>query len=113
MPNTYKIITIRWQQHEVWDRNNDTIFTGPDNESCKKYIKEQKKEDERYRKLNKSFEISEICREDLIEYIGEEQTLKLSNIEMKQIARLMKNYMQDDYWNSLKETLNNLNIKTI
>ena len=113
MRNTYKIICKSLYTHEVWDRNNNTIFAGPDSESCREYIKEQKKEDEKYRKLNKSFEISGICREDLIEYIEEEQTLKLNNNQMKNIARKMGSYHQYTYWDDLTTILRELEIKQI
>ena len=53
-------------------------------------------------KLNKSFEISSICREDLINYLGKEKTLKINNSQMKNIASKMGEYHMYTYWDDLQ-----------
>lgn len=62
-------------------------------------------------RLNANFWIKGICRADLIEYIGEEEAPKLSDQDMITIANLMSDYLQEDYWQCLTETLEKLNIK--
>lgn len=113
MPKTYKIISRSLQQHEVWNEYNQTIFTGPNRESCEEYIKKQKKTERETRLLNKEFEINTISREDLIEYIGKEQALKLNNNQMKNIAKKMGEYHMYSYWDDLTDILRGLDIKLL
>ena len=92
-------------------KNEHRILYLVSKEKAIKYIKKQKEFDKEHKILNKNFEINSIWREDLIEYIGKKQALKLTNEEMKNIAKLMGEYMQEDYWSCLTEALNKL--KTI
>ena len=73
-------------------------------------IKQIKKESIKNKKLNKNFEVKGICRFDIIDYIGESKTLNLSDRDMKNIADLMGDYLQDDYWNCLVDALAKLNL---
>ena len=112
MPNKYRLIAIEPALYEVWKNDNTTpIFSSFLEEKCKEYIKFNKKQDREYTILNKSFEISSICKEDLIEYIGKEQVLKLNNNQMKNIARLMGDYHMNTYWDNLTDILESLDIK--
>lgn len=70
-------------------------------------MKEQTKEEV----LNENFWIKGICREDLTEYIGKKRASELRNQDMINIADLMSDYLQDDYWQCLTEALEKLNIK--
>ena len=61
--------------------------------------------------MTQNFQINSICREDLIEYIREEQAPKLTDKEMETIAKVMGDYMQENYWSCLIETLDKLDIE--
>ena len=61
-----------------------------------------KKENE---KMWKNFEVKGICREDLIESIGEKKAMELEDYDMKYIAETMGEYLQEDYWRCLDEAL--------
>ena len=60
-------------------------------------------------RAEKNFEIKSICREDLIESIGERKAMAMSDEEMKNIAGLMGDYFMNDYWNYLDEALSKIN----
>ena len=116
MPNKYRLFTNVFNNYGVYYGvyKNETLILAPTTkEKAEKYIKFNKQKDQENRTLNKSFEINSICRNDLKEYIEEKQVLKLTNQEMKNISRLMGEYMQEDYWTCLTEALDRLEIKTI
>lgn len=53
--------------------------------------------------MNKSFEISSVCREDLTEYFTAEQIAKIDDNDMAWLARKMGNNFCDCcYWEALR-----------
>lgn len=54
--------------------------------------------------MNKSFEVSSVCREDLTEYFTAEQIAKIDDSDMAWLARKMGNNFCDCcYWEALRQ----------
>ena len=57
-----------------------------------------------YEKLNKPFEISSVCRADLVsEGFDEEKVMKITDSEMEYIAGKIGDTNMDGYWIALRE----------
>jgi dsDNA-binding SOS-regulon protein len=115
MRNKYELIAENASLSSKYSVNKNGTETLPPTtkEEAEKYIKFNKQKDREFTILNKDFTINSIWREDLVEYTGKEKALKLSNQDMKQIARLMHDCMQEEYWECLKVTLYKLDIKLL
>ena len=48
------------------------------------------------------FGVNSVCREDLKDYLTDEQISNLTDEDMKYIASKMGDIMQEDYWNALE-----------
>ena len=50
-------------------------------------------------KMNKSFEITSVCREDLKEYFSDKQIESLEDCDMERLARKMADaYCENGFW---------------
>lgn len=115
MPIKYELIAESAgldTKYSVYKNGHRILYLGT-KKAAEEYIKFNKEADKEWKILNKEFPINSICREDLIENIGKEKALKLTNQEIKDITYLMGKYLQDDYWFSLSEALDKLEIKKL
>lgn len=54
-------------------------------------------------KLNKSFEITSVCRKDLSDVIGAKKALQFTDEEMKRLVDKMANaYCENSFWQDLE-----------
>ena len=60
----------------------------------------------------KTWIITTIAKEDLIDYLSKEDLRKITDDDMARIAEKMSDYLGYDYWNCLIEVLDCLELKT-
>jgi len=66
--------------------------------------------DTQTKKLNKPFNITSVCREDLTRFISKEKALKIDDSTMTYIAgKLADAFCDGDFWIALEDILENLN----
>lgn len=63
------------------------------------------------KKMGRPFEITSICREDLLEYMSEEDALKIDDDTMKRISEEIAECIMSSFWTGLEYAFEKLEIK--